>query len=190
MRAIAVAALLWATPAAAITLSDSDVDAIGRVAYAEARTQPAVGLVAVIDTILNRVNAPGFPDTVQGVIEQRAAFEPVLRAGGWRNLPPMSQGQRASLETILALKADGALGDVSGGALFFQNPRIVAARATAGKVRAKLVHFGGMPQTAVIADHTFYKPGGTASRKPEKPQALGMAEGVTRDLRALGSEVR
>lgn len=179
MRAIIAAALIWATPASAITLSDSDIDAIGRVAYAEARTQPTIGIVAVIDTILNRTASPGFPKTVQGVVNQRAAFEPVLRAGDWRNLPPMSEAERARIETILALKSEGALGDISGGALYFQNPRIVAKRAAAGKVKAKLVDFGGMPSTAEIADHRFYAPNGNErpieSVKPKrKPKLASM----------------
>ena len=90
------------------------------------------------------------------------AFEPVTRAGGWQRLPPLTVIQRAELATILSLKASGHLGDVSSGALYFQNPQIVAERAAAGKVAPSLVHFGGMPRTAVIGQHTFYRPSGPA----------------------------
>jgi spore germination cell wall hydrolase CwlJ-like protein len=146
-------------PSRALTLSESDIEAIGRVVFAEAGNQPVAGKVAVLDTILNRVAAGRFGADVQSVIEQRNAFEPVTRAGGWRRLPALTASQRAELITILALKAGGHLGDLSGGALYFQNPAVVASRAAAGTVRPQLVGFGGMPQTAVIGQHTFYRPG-------------------------------
>lgn len=164
----ALAALTLAPlPGRAVSLSETDVDAIGRVVFAEAGTQPIAGKVAVLDTILNRLASGRFGADAQSVIEQRNAFEPVTRAGGWRRLPPLTLTQRAELDTILALKAAGHLGDVSGGAVYFQNARIVAARAAAGMVPQNLVGFAGMPQTAVIGKHTFYSPArsndGTAS---------------------------
>ena len=157
----ALAALTLAPlPGRAVSLSEADVDAIGRVVFAEAGNQPIAGKVAVLDTILNRLASGRFGADVQSVIEQRNAFEPVTRAGGWRRLPPLTALQRAELDTILALKAAGHLGDVSGGALYFQNPRIVAVRATAGTVPPDRVGFAGMPTTAVIGEHTFYRPVG------------------------------
>src|SRR5574337_983860 len=173
MRSFAstVVALAIAWPALAdAPLSERDVDAIGRVVYAEAGNQPVAGKVAVLDTILNRLASGRFGGSVGDVIEQRNAFEPVTRAGGWRNLPPLTEVQRVEFGTIIGLKASGHLGDVSAGALYFQNPKIVAARADAGTVRKDLIGFGGMPVTAAIADHTFYAPGGsTAARAPSTP---------------------
>jgi hypothetical protein len=116
----------------------------------------------VIDSILNRLDSGRFGSSIQSVIDQPNAFEPVTRAGGWRLLPPLTVTQRAELATILSLKASGHLGDVSSGALYFQNPRIVAERAAAGKAAPSLVHFGGMPRTAVIGQHTFYRPSAAA----------------------------
>ena len=50
---LAVALLAAASPAAALTLSAEDVDAIGRVSIAEAGNQSDAGLAAVIDVILH-----------------------------------------------------------------------------------------------------------------------------------------
>jgi hypothetical protein len=156
---VALAALLSAPLSGrAVTLSETDIDAIGRVVFAEAGNQPIAGKVAVLDTILNRLSDGRFGSDLQSVIAQTRAFEPVTRAGGWRRLPPLTLNQRVELKTILALKAGGHLGDVSGGALYFQNPKIVAARAAAGTVRQDLVGFDGMPATAVLGEHTFYRP--------------------------------
>jgi cell wall hydrolase len=178
--AIAPAALaLLPLPAAALSLTAADVEAIGRVVYAEAAHEPTAGKVAVIDIILNRLDSGRFGSSVQSVIEQPNAFEPVTRAGGWQRLPPLTATQRAELAMILSLKASGHLADVSSGALYFQNPQIVAERAAAGKVAPSLVHFGGMPRTAVIGQHTFYRPGApVASRAP------GEARPATRALRS------
>lgn len=184
LSAALTALVLAPLPASALTLSAEDVDAIGRVVFAEAGNQPIAGKVAVIDTILNRLAAGGFGRDVQSVIAQRHAFEPVTRAGGWRRLPPLTFNQRVELDTILALKVAGHLGDVSGGALYFQNPRIVAARAAAGTVSLALVGFAGMPQTAMIGDHTFYRPAvgsglSTASMKT-KPSPAAMSRPALR----------
>jgi hypothetical protein len=100
-----------------------------------------------------------FGGGVQGVVDAPKQFEPVLRAGGsWRNLPPLSAEQRVRIATILSLKAAGVLGDVSQGGLYFQNEAVVRQRAAAGQVKPSLVGFGGLPVTAKVGDHTFYRP--------------------------------
>ena len=159
---LAVALLAAASPAAALTLSAEDVDAIGRVSIAEAGNQSDAGLAAVIDVILHRAASGGFGGGVQGVLDAPRQFEPVSRVGGsWRNLPPPTAEQRTRIATIPSLKADGVLGDVSQGGLYFQNEAIVRKRAAAGQVRSSLVGFSGMPVTVRIGEHTFYR-----SRQP------------------------
>lgn len=145
-------------------LSKEDIEAIGRTVFAEAGTESDAGKAGVVFTILNRYASGTFAGSVQSVIEQRNAFEPVTKAGGWRNLPPLTPAQRAKVETILSLHRDGALADVSGGALYFQNPDVVADRARAGTVRPARIEFGGMPATATIGAHTFYRPEGNAAQ--------------------------
>src|SRR5262249_42536254 len=41
-------------------------------------------------TILNRVASGRFQNNIQAVIDARDQFEPVTKAGGWRNLPPLA----------------------------------------------------------------------------------------------------
>lgn len=132
-------------------------EAIARVAWAEAANQGDSGLLAVVYTILNRLADRRWGDSVDQVLNAPRQFEPVMRAGGdWRGLAPASPVQRARIDTLVNLVLDGRLPDPTGGALFFQNPRIVAARAAAGQVSPRLVHFGGAAPSAVIGDHAFY----------------------------------
>ena len=61
----------------------------------------------------------------------RVEHPPATRAGGWRNLPSLTQSQRIQYETILNLILASRLPDLTNGALFFQNARIVAERGQA-----------------------------------------------------------
>ena len=137
-------------------LSFEDREAIGRVTYAEASNQGEEGIAAVIFTILNRVNSGQFGSSVQEIVDAPNQFEPATRAGGWRYLPPLDSWQSVQFETRLNLILAGRLPDLTGGALFFQNARIVAARAGRGRVSPSLVDFGGTPPVAEIGDHRFY----------------------------------
>jgi len=150
-------------PAAAIgSLADRVVspaarDGIARVSFAEAENQGDSGLAAVVYTILNRLADGRWGDTVDSVLNARDQFEPVLRArGDWRRLAPVSPAQQARIDTILNLALDGRLPDLTNGARFFQNPRIVAARARSGEVSPSLVNFGGQRPSAIIGAHSFY----------------------------------
>jgi hypothetical protein len=138
------------------TLSSEDREAIGRVTYAEAGNQGEEGIAAVIFTILNRVSSGQFQGNVQDVIDAPNQFEPATRAGGWRYLPALDSTQSTQFETILNLILAGWLPDLTNGALFFQNARIVAARAARGAGSSYLVDFGGTPPVAEIGDHRFY----------------------------------
>lgn len=132
-------------------------EAITRVAFAEAGNQGDSGLAAVVYTILNRVQDGRWGASVEAVVNARGQFEPVMRAGGdWRRLPPSTVAQRARIETILNLALEGRLPDLTNGARYFQNPQIVAERATRGEVSEGLVDFGGTGPSAVIGAHSFY----------------------------------
>ncbi|MDG2528183.1 cell wall hydrolase [Caulobacter endophyticus] len=144
-------------------------EAIARVTVAEAANQGDSGLLAVVCTILNRLADGRWGRSVDQVLNARAQFEPVLRAGGdWRALPAASPVQRARVDTLVNLVLEGRVPDPTGKALYFQNPRIVAARAAAGQVSPRLVHFGGRAPSAVIGDHAFYVEtgGGKAAAGP------------------------
>ncbi|MCI3130955.1 cell wall hydrolase [Phenylobacterium aquaticum] len=132
-------------------------EAITRVAFAEAGNQGDSGLAAVVYTILNRAQDGRWGASVEAVVNARGQFEPVTRAGGdWRRLPPSTVAQRARIDTILNLALEGRLPDLTNGARYFQNPQIVAERATRGEVSEGLVDFGGTGPSAVIGAHSFY----------------------------------
>jgi spore germination cell wall hydrolase CwlJ-like protein len=142
---------------APLVASPSAREAITRVAFAEAGNQGDSGLAAVVYTILNRVQDGRWGTSVEAVINARGQFEPVMRAGGdWRRLPASTVAQRARIETILNLALEGRLPDLTNGARFFQNPQIVADRASRGEVSEGLVNFGGTGPSAVIGAHSFY----------------------------------
>lgn len=157
---------------AARALSPDARDGIARVAYAEAANQGDSGLAAVVYTILNRLRDGRWGDTVDRVLNARAQFEPVMRAGGdWRALPAVSAAAQARIDTILNLALEGRLPDLTGGARFFQNPTIVAGRARAGTVSPSLVHFGGAAPSAVIGAHSFYVEPGRGGRSSSRAAA-------------------
>jgi hypothetical protein len=152
-------------------------DAIARVTWAEAAGQGDSGLAGVVYTILNRLAAGRWGASVDQVVNARAQFEPVMRAGGdWRSLPLVRPADRARIDTILNLALEGRLPDLTGGALYFQNPKIVAARAASGVVSPRLVHFGGASPSAVIGDHAFYVGQKRAPRPPLDMFALAGGE--------------
>ena len=143
---------------------------MARVAFAEASNQGDSGLAAVVYTILNRLRDGRWGATVDAVLNAPRQFEPVMRAGGaWRNLRPVPAASQARIDTIINLALEGRLPDLTHGARFFQNPRIVADRAAAGRVPANLVNFGGVEPSAVIGAHSFYVEAGREG--PSRPRS-------------------
>ena len=148
-------------------------DGIARVAYAEAGNQGDSGLAGVVYTILNRLVDGSFGYRLDGVLDAPHQFEPVMRAGGqWTALAARSAVEQAHIDTILNLALDGRLPDPTNGARFFQNPAIVASRASAGTVRPGLVNFGGQKPVAVIRDHAFYDAGTSRVAAVQSPSSL------------------
>ena len=119
-------------------------DGIGRVAFAEAGGQGDSGLAGVVYTVLNRLADGRWGASVDAVLNAPHQFEPVMRVGGdWRDLPRLDAPSQARIDTILNLALEGRLPDLTGGARYFQNPAVVAARARAGVVPPGRVDFGG-----------------------------------------------
>lgn len=169
------------------TLSLADIlntalarDAMARVAFAEAGNQGESGLAAVVYTIINRLVDGRWGATVEAVVDAPHQFEPVMRAGGtWRRLPPVSAAQEASVHTIVALALQGRLPDLTGGARFFQNEKVVADRAAEGLVSPSLVGFGGAAPSAKIGDHTFYPQAGKTDAAPAPKRGGKARPGTT-----------
>lgn len=134
-----------------------DREAIGRVAYYEAANQGDRGIAAVVYTIINRFGSGRFGRSVSDVLNAPHQFEPVTRAGGsWQMLTPAPEQARRRIDAIVGLALRGELADETGGALYFQNAKIVAVRERAGTVSKSLTNFGGQTPSARIGDHSFY----------------------------------
>ena len=101
------------TAAARGVSRSNDVEMIARLVHAEARAEPFEGQVAVAAVLLNRVESPSFPNSINGVIYQPLAFESV--ANGQFNLPPTQENRKAARSAVNGW-------DPTHGALFFWNP--------------------------------------------------------------------
>lgn len=140
-----------------VKLNEVDRDAISRVAFAEAANQGDAGIAGVVYTIINRFVSGNFGASISDVVNAPRQFEPVSKVGGnWKKLPEVNTAQRSKVDTIINLALDGHLPDLTNGALFFQNPKIVADREKKGTVSKGLTNFGGSEPSAVINDHAFF----------------------------------
>jgi len=88
-------------------------DLLARLVHAEAEGEPYEGQVAVAAVVLNRIKDSRFPNTTEGVIYEKSAFE-VVNNG--RIYEP------ASLNAIKATKDAVSGWDPSYGSIFFYNP--------------------------------------------------------------------
>ena len=61
--------------------TEEEITLIAKLTIAEAGNQSDEGKRLVIDTVLNRMGSPYFPDTVEGVIFQKYQFSPVWNGG-------------------------------------------------------------------------------------------------------------
>lgn len=97
---------------------DVQLDYLARIIYAEARGEPYLGQVAVGAVVLNRVRSPLFPNSIEKVLFEKHAFQPIQN--GQFHGTPNDSAYRAARE---------ALGghDPTGGALYFYNPAKVRA---------------------------------------------------------------
>ena len=119
------------------TASNSDLNLLAHLVYAEARGEPYSGQVAVAAVVLNRVKSNSFPNTVAGVIYERGAFSVV--ADGQINLQPN--------QTAISAARDALNGwDPTYGAIYYFNPNT----ATNGCIWSR-------PVTVVIGNHRFCK---------------------------------
>lgn len=119
------------------TYSNSDLNLLSHLVYAEARGESYTGQVAVASVVLNRVKSSSFPNTVAGVIYQSGAFSVV--ADGQINLTPN--------QTAISAAQDAINGwDPSYGAIYYFNPNT-----------AKNSWIWSRPVTVVIGNHRFCK---------------------------------
>ena len=95
------------------SITSSDHRLLSKLVYAEARGEPYKGKVAVAAVVLNRVRSSQFPNTLSGVIYQKAAFSCV--SNGSINNTPNADSIRAARDAMNGW-------DPTGGCLYFFNP--------------------------------------------------------------------
>lgn len=91
----------------------TDLTLLARVIHAEARGESYTGQVAVGAVLLNRVKNSKFPNTLQGVVYQKNAFETVSNGQIW--LQPSATAYKAARAALNGW-------DPTSGALYFYNP--------------------------------------------------------------------
>lgn len=91
---------------------------LSRIIYAEANGQPFDGMIGVGNVVLNRVQSPRFPDTIEGVVFEPGQFTPV--DNGSINNTPSEEAVRAAQ---MCLDGVNTVGD----SLFFLNPSVADA---------------------------------------------------------------
>lgn len=99
-------------------VTEDDVYLMAQVVYAESRSEPYEGKIAVASVIINRLNHPNFPKTIKEVITQKSAFSCVVN--GEISVVPDASCYSAVLD---ALKGR----DPSEKAVFFYNPKIATS---------------------------------------------------------------
>lgn len=102
-----------------VSVNQRELNLLARIVHAEARGESYEGQVAVAAVVLNRMNNAGFPDTVEGVIEQPGAFTAV--DDGQYELTPDSESYHAAQDALR-----GA--DPSHGALYYFNPETATSK--------------------------------------------------------------
>ncbi|TJY40834.1 spore cortex-lytic enzyme [Cohnella pontilimi] len=112
------------------SLSKKEVILLARVIHAEARGETYKGQVAVGAVVLNRLQSPSFPKTLQGVIMQRNAFTAVQ--DGQIKLKPSATAYQAAKA---AVKGD----DPTGNALYYCNPAISKSKWFKNRLATKKI---------------------------------------------------
>lgn len=114
-------------------LTQSDINLLAKLVYAESRGEPFEGKVAVASVVLNRVIDSSFPNTVSEVIFQKNAFSCVVN--GSIKAHPDSSCYDAVKEAIRGK-------DPTNEALFFYNPKISTSSWMINIQKNNIKHIG------------------------------------------------
>lgn len=122
-------------------VSNSDLQWLAKLIHAEARGESFEGKVAVGAVILNRLDHPEFPRSIEKIIFQKVKttyqFTPVKDGRIYQD--PTEDAYKAAEEALRGV-------DPTGGAIFFYNPKTASDRW----IRT-------LPVTKVIGNHVFAK---------------------------------
>ena len=101
------------------TASNSDLNLLAHLIYAEARGEPYAGQVAVGAVVLNRVKSSKFPNSVAGVIYQPGAFDVV--SDGQIKYSPNSTAINAARDALNGW-------DPTYGCIYYFNPNTATSK--------------------------------------------------------------
>lgn len=108
-------------------LTQKDKEWLARIAYDEALIDGPLGMQAVIENVICRVNSPDFPNTIEGVITQRngrfAQYSP-YNDGHITAYNRIPAHQREQLMTIIENVTQGTYPQIAACSLYFLNPDI------------------------------------------------------------------
>lgn len=120
-------------------ITNSDIDLMAKLVYAESRGEPFEGKVAVASVVLNRVISPAFPNSIKEVIYEPHAFSCV------KNNSIIANPDQNCYDAVYeAIKGK----DPTKEALFFYNPKI----ATCSWMKAT-----NKIDSLSIGQHVFFK---------------------------------
>ncbi|WP_245946801.1 cell wall hydrolase [Paenibacillus cellulosilyticus] len=119
-----------------VTVSRPDLGRLARVVYSEAGGEPFKGQIAVAAVVLNRIDSPNFPDTIEKVIFAPGAFTTVANGQYWKL--PNAEAFSAAIQAAKGI-------DPSNGGLYFNS------------APADSEWFQSLTKTATIGGHVFVK---------------------------------
>ncbi|QNO16027.1 cell wall hydrolase [Alkalicella caledoniensis] len=122
-------------------LSIAEIALLEKIVMAEAKGEPLLGQIAVVNVILNRVKSPWYPDNVREVVYQEGQFNPT-----WDGSLQRVKGIDSSVKKAVHQAVNGYQA-VPGNTLFFLNEEI-ATDFTIPNTRT----FHGK-----IGNHSFYR---------------------------------
>jgi spore germination cell wall hydrolase CwlJ-like protein len=76
------------------TLVQRDINCLAENVYYEARGESEAGKIAVAEVTINRTEAPGFPDTVCGVVKQQNHHGCQFSWVCWKRRPPINKNDQ------------------------------------------------------------------------------------------------
>lgn len=82
-----------------------------KIAIAEAKTEGIGGMAFVMQTVLNRVNSPDFPDTIYGVVSQHndSVYQFTTFANGMYDKAQPTENSQKALDLLNILQNQGQL---------------------------------------------------------------------------------
>lgn len=87
-----------------IQISQKDADRLLRIATAEAGNQGVTGMLKVMQVVINRVNSPDYPNTIEEVITDKNQFQTVNNGSYYAAVPtPEAHHALAELEKNLSM---------------------------------------------------------------------------------------